>query len=327
MIFSFDLDTLRAMSSKKDHSTEWFYDYLSDNETHLYAIKKVIESRQTAYQKVEILELEEFGRALVLDNDLQSTEFDEFIYHEAIIHPSMTAHPNPEHILLLGGGEGYSAREILKHKSVGGVVMVDIDEEVVNLCRRHFSKQNTNIFEDARLELVFADAIEYVNSCRRKFDVIVSDLSSPFEGGPSFELYTVDFYKRIRDMLNPDGIICIQGDAFNNLRLDTCASINKTLQKVFKTVRVSMSYIPSFITNWSFLTASDTVDPGSLMSDEVDRMIKSKEITPLSYYDGETHERIFRIPKHLRKSLEERGHVIETDNLASVYRQRQDKTF
>jgi spermidine synthase len=319
LIFSIDLNTLRAMSSKKDPPAKWFYDYLSDNERHLYAIGKVIESRQTAHQKVEILELKEFGRSLVLDDDLQSTEFDEFIYHEAIIHPSMTAHPNPKHVLLLGGGEGYSAREILKYKSVDSVVMVDIDEEVVNLCRRHFSKQNANIFEEARLKLVFADAMEFVKSCRQKFDVIVSDLSSPFEGGPSCELYTVDFYQRIRDILNPGGIICVQGDAFNNLRLDTCASIYKTLQKVFKIVRVAVSYIPSFITNWSFITASDTVEPWSFKSDEVDRLIKSKKITSLFYYDGETHERIFRIPKHLRKSLEERGHVIETDNLVSVY--------
>jgi spermidine synthase len=308
------------MSRRKNSYTKWFYDYLSDNERHLYGINRVIESTETAFQKAEILDLAEFGKTLILDGDLQSTELDEFIYHEAIIHPSMVVHPGPRRVLLLGGGEGYSAREILKHGSVLTAVMVDIDGDVVDLCRRCLSEQNNHVFEEDRLDLVIADAMEYVDNCRESFDVIVSDLSSPFEGGPSVQLYTVAFYQKLKERLSPGGIISVQADAFNNLRLDTCASIYKTLQEVFEVVRISMSYIPSFITNWSFLTASDTLDPGGLDAAEVDRLIRSKGIAPLTYYDGETHERIFRIPKHLRDSLTKRGRIIEPDKPASIYR-------
>src|SRR4030042_686838 len=137
---------------------KWLYDEVSPNLTQLHRIKKVIYSGRTKFQAVEIVDTRSFGICLVLDGKIQSSELDEFIYHEALVHPAMLSHARPETVFIAGGGEGATLREVLAHKTVKKAVMVDIDEELVKLCRRFLPSWHQKAFDDHRTELHFSDA-------------------------------------------------------------------------------------------------------------------------------------------------------------------------
>ena len=153
----------------------WFIEHSSPYEAHMHAVKQYIYLGDTTYQKVQILDTFTFGRCLILEGKIQSSEFDEYIYHEALVHPSMISHPNPRKVMVIGGAEGAVLRELMKHPSLEKMVMVDIDESVVNLCREYLPDWHQGCFDDERLEVVFADARKYLEECNMTFDVILSD--------------------------------------------------------------------------------------------------------------------------------------------------------
>ena len=146
-------------------------------------VRQVLYSGETAYQRVEILESELFGRSLVLDGKTQSTERDEHLYHEALVHPAMLLHLGPRTVFIGGGGEGGTLREVLAHRSVERVVMLDLDREVVDLCRRYLPQHHQGSFNDPRVELCHQDAREYLANSDERFDVMIMDLVDPLEGG------------------------------------------------------------------------------------------------------------------------------------------------
>jgi spermidine synthase len=140
---------------------KWFHDYVSPNITISYRVKELIYLGKTKFQSIAIIDNASFGKCLVLDGKIQSSEADEFIYHEALVHPAMVTHPNPEKVFIAGGGEGATLREVLAHNTVKKAVMVDIDEEVVDICHRFLSSWHQNSFDAQRVELHFTDAREY----------------------------------------------------------------------------------------------------------------------------------------------------------------------
>jgi spermidine synthase len=136
----------------------WFIEYFSAEEGHLHGIRQVLFSKETPFQSVDILELGSYGKALVLDGRIQSTSKDEFIYHETLVHPAMLCHPEPRRVFIVGGGEGATLREVLRHRSVQHALMVDIDEEVVARCRELLPEWHQGAFEDPRTDLRYLDA-------------------------------------------------------------------------------------------------------------------------------------------------------------------------
>jgi len=172
---------------------EWFHDYVTPDLVQSFRIREEIYSGKTQFQSVEVIESGGLGRCLILDGKIQSSEWDEFIYHEALVHPPMIAHPHPEKVFIAGGGEGATLREVLAHSSVKRVVMVDIDEEVIDISRRFLPSWHQGSFEDSRLELRFVDAIKYLEECvdkGEKFDVVILDLPEPIEEGSAYLLHT-----------------------------------------------------------------------------------------------------------------------------------------
>ena len=153
-------------------------------------VREVLHSGHTAYQQVEVLESETFGRSLVLDGKTQSTERDEFVYHEALVHPAMSSHPDPRTVFIGGGGEGGTLREALSHRSVERVVMLDLDPEVVELCRRFLPNHHQGSFDDPRANLLHEDARGYLEDTSDYYDAIILDLVDPMEGGTAALLYT-----------------------------------------------------------------------------------------------------------------------------------------
>ena len=163
----------------------WINEYITPYDIYAHGITKVLVYKKTAYQEMYIVESGVYGKGLVLDGKWQSCTADEFIYHETLVQTAAVAHQHPQRVLVLGGGEGATIREILRWKSIEKVTMIDIDREVVAACQQHLPEMHQNAFDDPRVELIIADAINILDTTSEKWDIIISDLSDPIEEGPS----------------------------------------------------------------------------------------------------------------------------------------------
>jgi spermidine synthase len=297
----------------------WFSDYISPDLTMLHSIKERIYSGRSKFQSVDIINTGSFGICLVLDGKIQSSEADEFIYHEALVHPAMLTHPRPERVFIAGGGEGATLREVLAHKTVKKAVMVDIDEEVVSLCRRFLPSWHQNAFDDSRAELHFVDARKYLEKSSDKFDVIIIDLVDPVEQGPARLLYTQEFYQIVKQKLGPDGIMSVQAEPSEWRNLDNFTAIANTLGNVFPIARLYQVHVPSFLGLWGFVTASQSLDPPELTPEEIDTRISTRISKKLKSYDGLTHQAMFTIPKHIRQQLAASKRIITDKQPISAY--------
>lgn len=185
----------------RESMSKWMEEELEPGMRVAYKLKTILSSCQSKFQTVDVVDLDCFGRSLVIDGLIQSCQVDEFVYHESLVHPALLAHPCPKSVYIGGGGEGSTAREVLRHSTVERCVMVDIDEDVVRFCREHLP-ENSAAFSDPRLELIIDDAKAVLEKSGR-FDVIIMDLDDPLEGGPCYQLYTTEFYQMIKAKLNP----------------------------------------------------------------------------------------------------------------------------
>jgi spermidine synthase len=297
----------------------WFSDYISPDLTMLHSIKERIYSGRTKFQSIDIINTGSFGICLVLDGKIQSSEADEFIYHEALVHPAMLTHPQPERVFIAGGGEGATLREVLAHKTVKRAVMVDIDEEVVSLCRRFLPSWHQNAFDDPRAELHFVDARKYLEASSDKFDVIIIDLVDPLEQGPARLLYTQEFYQIVEQKLGPAGIMSVQAEPAEWRNSDNFTAIANTLSKVFPIACPYQVHVPSFLSLWGFFAASQILDPSELTPEVIDTRISTRISKKLKSYDGLTHQAMFTIPKHIRQQLAASKIIITDKEPISAY--------
>ncbi len=295
--------------SKKELPNKWLYDYLNPFEVHKHAIKGTIYHGHSGIQEIVIAESSNFGRCLVLDNEFQSAERDEFIYHESLVHPALTLHPGPEKVAVIGGGEGATLREVLRHKSVCRAVMIDIDQKVVDCAREFLPTFHNGAFEDPRTELRFEDGRKFIETSEDKFDIIIIDLTCPLEGGPSYMLFTREFYSIVREKLTPQGVLAVQADSTSPVADYTYTAIARTIDEVFPRVFPYAAYIPSYAMLWGFCLGTNGLDPTALTREEVDRTVSERVAGELGFYDGVTHQAIFNLPKYLRKSIKEQTAV------------------
>ncbi len=290
---------------------QWHSESITPDLLQVERVEKVIYQGRTAYQEVLIQDTACFGRSLVLDGKTQSTEVDEFVYHEALVHPSLVAHPDPRQVFVAGGGEGATAREVLAHRSVDRVVMVDIDREVVELCRRYLPNHHRGAFDDSRLELHRADAQVFLRGTEDKFDVAVIDVPDPLEGGPAYMLFTREFYQLLRDRLKPDGLMVAQSGPTGPAFYEQCFSaVANTVGSVFPSVYLCEAFVPSFGATWGFVVGSLGPDPTLLSIEEVDRRLAERVTGDLRYYDGTTQRGMFSVPKFLRQAVADETRLI-----------------
>jgi len=259
---------------------------------------------------MEVIDTCDFGRCLVLDGKLQSSQRDEFIYHEALVHPALMTHSQPSTVFIAGGGEGATLREVLAHRSVKKAVMVDIDQEAVDVCRRFLPSLHQGCFDDGRVELLHLDARKYLSESRQKFDVIVMDITDPVEGGPSYLLYTREFYGIVADRLAPGGLLAVQSGPANLHDMVVFTAINNTLREVFPRVFPYIASVPSFGGVWGFTLAGKDLDPLALSAGEIDHRLSARVGKELQFYDGTTHQGMFRLPRYLRDAMREGKSVI-----------------
>ena len=298
---------------------KWLYDPITDDFVQLHTIENVLYSGKTSFQRAEIITTKTFGRCLVLDGKIQSSELDESIYHEALVHPAMLAHPNPEAVLIAGGGEGATLREVLAHRSVKRVVMVDLDEEAVELCRRYLPSWHQGSFDDPRVELLHMDAREYIAKGSGKFDVAIVDLTDPMEGGPSYLLFTKEFYGLIRARLGKDGVMALQCEPTSWGIHSLCAALSSTLRSVFPSVHIYQAHIPAFGGMWGFALAGSQLDPLSWTPKELDKKIAARVSKPLEFYDGVAHLGMFALPKNLRTAIDSSTKIVTDENPSFLF--------
>lgn len=222
-------------------------------------IKKVLFSKQSKYQKVEVLDSDSsLGKILTLNDLMFVTEGDAYNYSEMITHLPLLSHKNPENVLIIGGGTGAVAKEVLKHKSIKHVTVVDIDEVVVNTCKEYLP-EIADCLDDKRVEVKIENAFKYINKTDKKFDVIL--ISSPDPLGPGIGEYTSEVYKNLKRILNKDGILVVQSES-PVADEQKSKTLYKSLLKNFKIVRTYTSPVPTYPGScWAWAFCSDSVKP------------------------------------------------------------------
>ena len=298
---------------------KWFIEYTHPTQAHMHGVEQFVYSGKTKYQVVEIIETDFYGRCLVLDGKIQSSQYDEYIYHETLIQPALTLHPEPKNVMIVGGGEGAVLREILRHPTIEQIVMVDIDREVVELCKEYLPQWHQGAFENPKVQVHYMDARKYLKKTDEVFDIIFVDLTEPLDDGPSYLLFTKQFFQIAYERLADDGIIALQAGSFNPRLIECHAAVCNTLQTAFPIVRSYWNFIPSYDSTWAFALAAKTLDPLQLTADEIDQRLQERGITNLKFYDGETHRAMFAIPKGVRAAKVKEQRIIADDRPLITY--------
>ena len=263
---------------------------------HVRATRKLGEW-QTKFQKIEIYETPYYGRMFRLDGYNMTSEREEFVYHENLVHPALTAHAAPRKVLVIGGGDGGSSEEALKHPSVEQVTMCEIDEDVIRVAKEHFFAVHRGAFDNPRLRVVIGDGMKFIRETQERFDLIALDLNDPM--GPAQPLYSTEFFHQCRTALAPGGALVLHIGA-PVARPERVADIAQRLNGVFRIVRPYTMYVPLYGAQWAMAVCSDKLDPKALTADEIDRRIEHRRLQDLRFYNGETHEGVFALPNFIR---------------------------
>ncbi|MEP6783908.1 MAG: polyamine aminopropyltransferase [Acidobacteriota bacterium] len=253
---------------------------------------------RSKYQGVEVHDTASFGRLFRLDGHFMTSEKDEFFYHENLVHMAAVTHPQPRRALIVGGGDGGSAEELLKHPSVNSLTLCEIDAAVVDISRRYLQDVHRGALDDPRLTLRIEDGFAFVRSATDRYDLIVLDLTDP--GGPSAPLYTGDFYRACAARLEPGGAMTLH-IASPVAHPDRIHDALVGLRAAFAKVTPYLTSIPLYGGLWMMACASATLDPASLSTEEVDRRIAQRGLSRLRYYNGDMHRAALALPNFVRE--------------------------
>lgn len=265
-------------------------------------VSHIIASGKTTFAEYLFFESKMHGVCVSIDGDIQSCESDEHMYHEALVHPAMLAHPNPQTVLIMGGGEGATAREVLSHKSVTKVVMVDIDEEFVSLCKKHIPSWGASAFSNSRLEVLYMDINDYLNETTQSFDIVIGDLVDVCDwDSPVASLYGEALYEKIKKVLHKDGIIATQAGKLDTQESTNHKHIREMMACVFSDVKSYGVIVPSFYHLWGYVIASD--DLSVLDTNLSEKFTKSAEGLELVGLGVESLITAFTLPKLIKKNI------------------------
>ena len=291
---------------------------LTKNMGYYFRSGSVLYKTKTEFQDLEIHEVPRFGKILRLDEVFQTSEKDEFLYHEPLAHVPGIAMNGGKRALVIGGGDGGSAEELLKYPEMEKVVMVELDRGVVDACKEYIPSISNGVFDSDRLELRFEDGIKYIEDraqSNEKFDQIILDLTDPF--GPSVALYTKEFYESVNKILNPGGAMSLHIES-PITRPDIFATLYHTLKSVFRHVRPMLNYVPMYGSLWGYASASQEVDPLLLSESEVKERIESLGLTKLQFYNEKTHFSLMALPNYVQELLANPREPFTKSNLPDI---------
>lgn len=249
--------------------------------------------KQTAFQHLAVVVTEQFGKMLLLDGMVQTTEKDEFVYHEMITMIALNAHPAPENVLIIGGGDGGALREVVRHPGVSRGTLVEIDEEVAQASRDFFPNHSCS-FNDPKARLIIADGIQFIKDNRNAFDVVIVDSTEPV--GPARALFTAPFYESVYQALKDDGMLVVQSESpfFNE---DVIKMAYSGINEFFPITKLYLAAIPTYPSGlWSFTVGSKYYDPEKpVFTGKLD----------FKYYTPEIHQAAFELPAFVKKIITE----------------------
>ena len=281
-------------------SKGWFAETLYNEWQQNLQISKVLKEEKTQEQSLIVFENPLFGRVLALDGIVQLTEADEFIYHEMLAHIPLIAHGRAESVLIVGGGDGGVAREVLRHSSVKKLTLVEIDASVVDFAKEYLPSISNGAFNDPRFHLVISDGAEFVKKADERFDVVIVDSTDPI--GPGAALFTEEFFKNCKRVLKPRGILVNQ----NGVPFVQGSEVQESYEKRsphFKDVGYYVAPVSTYI--GGFMTLGWATDDSSYRSISVEEIAKRlKGIKgEMKYYNPEIHKASFALPNYIRNQL------------------------
>ena len=286
------------MSAKKHRFEETLYDAWWQG----YEVGEVFFEHSTDHQHLMIFQNPRFGRTMVLDGVVQTTEADEFIYHEMLTHVPLFAHGSARRVLSVGGGDGGMLREVCRHQEVEHVTQVEIDQAVVDMSREYLPNHSAGAFDDPRLELVIDDGMNFVANTEQQYDVIISDSTDPI--GPGETLFSDDFYSSCKRCLNPGGILVTQnGVAF--MQLDEVVGTARRFKPLFADSTFYCAAVPTYVGGaMTFAWGSDNVDYRGLDKHTIRQRFTAANIKT-RYYNPEIHVASFALPQYVQDAIAE----------------------
>ncbi len=261
-----------------------------------FRLKKKLFKGKSRFQTVEVVETAGHGKLLLIDGMTMVSERDEFVYHEMIAHPALFLHPKPRRVLVIGGGDGGTVREVLRHKTVERCFLVEIDNLVVSASRR-FIPQTAGALSDPRARVLIQDGVKFVAETKERFDVVIVDSTEPF--GPAKELFGPAFYKNVRRILTEDGIVVSQaGSPFYEMK--TITNLFKIMRPIFPVVEVSLFNNLTYPGGlWAFTFATKGLHP--VRDFKPARVSRSK--IGFRWYNADIHVGSFALPSFLKKEI------------------------
>jgi len=280
------------------------FDWLNAHSGYGFTVKEKLAEIESAYQRIEVFDTHQFGRVFRLDGRLMTSEGDEFFYHECMTHPAALAHPSPESVLVIGGGDGGSSEELFKHPSVRRIVMAELDPVVIEISRKYLGSIHRGALDDPRLEIRIGDGFEYVRSTSERFDMIVLDLTDP--DTPAFHLYSEEFFRMCQRVLKPGGMLTLHlGSPV--YQAETVRRNTANLRRVFKHVAPLSLFIPLYGSQWCLAIASDTIDPRATTVETIAQRMLERGLGDLRFYHPAMHAALLTLPKFVQELVGQGG--------------------
>ncbi|MBD3821489.1 MAG: polyamine aminopropyltransferase [Thiotrichales bacterium] len=261
-----------------------------------FVMNEVLFEVDTGHQKLVIFKNDQWGTVMALDGVIQTTEKDEFIYHEMMTHVPLFAHGNAKKVLIIGGGDGGILREVLKHPEVESVTQVEIDQQVIDMCIQYLPNHSAGAYDSPKANIVIADGVDFVNECTEKFDVIISDSTDPM--GPGEVLFTSRFYQGIKNCLTEDGVFVAQ-NGVSFMQTDEVATTFKRLSPLFKQASFYSGAVPTYVGGMmTFAWATDNLALKEVSQEVIEERFKASGITT-RFYTPALHKGAFALPQYI----------------------------
>lgn len=291
----------------------WKTYFLKNSEKMSVEYSKVIVKKRTAIQEVGIIKSKTMGEIILIDDSPQSVAVDEFIYHETLVHPAVITFGKPKKVFIAGGGEGCLIRELLKYKFIESIVQCDIDKEAIEIFDKYLYHWHKGSYHDKRVKMIYKDARTCLENSKDIFDIIIVDITAPISGGPSWRLFTKEFYEVVFNRLSTRGVLTFQAQSANINNLECFCTLINTLNKVFPVVRPMHAVEISMGGDWGYILCSKGNDPKNITKEEIKKCIEDNKLE-LSFYDEEIHSLIFQFPKYFYNFIKKHKEISTDKN-------------
>jgi spermidine synthase len=278
----------------------WYEEFYTENTRFLIKVKEHFYTEQTPFQRIDFFKSHDYGTFFTLDGYMMVNEKDEFIYHDMIVHVPMAVNPDIKKVLVIGGGDGGTVRELTRYSSIESIHLVEIDERVVRLCQKYLPLTSSKL-DDERVSMFFEDGVKFVKDKENAYDLIIVDSTDPI--GPGEGLFTLDFYKNCYKALSESGILINQHESpYYDKDAKEMKRAHKKLKDIFEICKVYQYHMPTYASgHWLFGFASKSLDP---IKDHKKEKWESLGLKT-KYYNSEIHKGAFALPTYVIEILNE----------------------